>query len=205
MAFGDKIVSWVEAHPGESILIGGAGVLGIMWLLGFFSSSGSGGSSQGNNLASAYYGAEAQQAVVGGQIQVANIQATRDTAIAALETNGATAIAKTQAHAAITINGQNADASTTIGQQQLNATVSNNATALAITNSNNATAQAINASNNQASMMTDWMHNILPTEFSTYGANGFQTWLPGGGVFSTGGTLSPNQAAAAGYTNYPYN
>src|SRR5215813_9752041 len=130
----NKVIAWVEEHPWESVAIGAGGLILMIWLLGGFSkkSSGDGGAA---NMAAAYYAAEAQQAVVGGQIQVANIQATRDTAITGLETHAAVALGKIQANAATTINQQNADVSTNLGYDQLLATYSNNATTVATTDS----------------------------------------------------------------------
>ena len=187
MNFGGA-AKWVEAHPGESIIIGTVGLLAVLWILGVFSSAPAQSSSSAGsaNMAAAYYAAEAQQAVVGGQIQMANIAANASTAQAQL----AVQANATNANAATIINGQNADASTTIGQQGLNATLSNNSTALGITQSNNATA-----------LTTDWINNILPSEFALYGAGkGFQTQIPGvSGTFASWYTMSPNEAAAAGY------
>src|SRR5215831_13248319 len=103
-----EAITWIEAHPAESIVIGAGGVLALMWLFGAFSgpkaSDTSGGSA---NLAAAYYAAEAQQAVVGGQIQMANIAAAADVAKTGLTTRTATAINESNNNAAVLINGQN--------------------------------------------------------------------------------------------------
>jgi hypothetical protein len=89
------VVKWAEEHPylaGATVFGGG---LAILWLFGFFGpnkgsqSDGAGGSA---NMAGAYYAAEAQQAVVGGQIQMATIQSAADTAQMALQTDAAVKI-----------------------------------------------------------------------------------------------------------------
>jgi hypothetical protein len=197
---GGKIFSWVEAHPAESAIIGVGGVLVIMWMLGFFSSSSSAASSGASNMAAAYYAAEAQQAVVGGQIQVANIQATAGTAQALAGDTAATDISAINANAATTINGQNANVTTTLGDQQLNATYSNNATLLATTQANDAAATQISSAHDYSSLVSSYMNSVLPTELATYGGGqGWATSIPGFGTIQSGGELSPAQAAAAGY------
>lgn len=120
-----EVTAWVEAHPGESIVIGGGGLILILWLLGFFSSSQAAPSQ--DPLAAAYYAAEAQQAVVGGQIQMANINATASTAQDTINANAAQAIASTNANAAQIINGQNTGAAQTINQQSVDAAATINA------------------------------------------------------------------------------
>ena len=198
---GGKIVGWAEAHPGESILIGGVVVLGVMWLLGFFDGAPAQSDGGASNMAAAYYAAEAQQAVVGGQIQIATIGAAASTAQALAGDDAAVKINKAQTHAATIINGQNADTTTKLGGFALNATYSNNATSLAQTQSNNAAAVTINSANNLSSTLSDFLHNIWPTELATYGGNqGFVTSIPGLGTFQSGGALSPAQMMAAGYS-----
>jgi hypothetical protein len=117
-----SLTAWVEAHPGESVVIGGGGLLLLLWLLGFFSSSTQAAPSQ-DPLAAAYYAAEAQQAVVGGQIQMNNADTAAQTAQTGINANAATTIAATNATAAQTINGQNADAAQTINQAQVTGAV----------------------------------------------------------------------------------
>lgn len=142
-----RMVKWVEAHPTESILIGAGIIILILWLLGYF--SGSSASSGSSNLASAYYAAEAQQAVVGGQIQMANINATASTAQTAMNDSAAQAIALAGYGAQVTINGQNASAAQVINSDQVNGAVAINAAQVsgAVTmNANDAqAATAINA------------------------------------------------------------
>ena len=141
-------------------------------------------------MAAAYYAAEAQQAVVGGQIQMATIGAARDTAIAGLTADAMTKNSAITANAAMVVNGQNADATTTLGLYGLNATLSNNSTA-----------EAINKSNNSTALTLDWMNNILPSEFALYGSKGFYTSIPGvSGVFSSYYASNPDLARASGFS-----
>jgi hypothetical protein len=219
MTFADA-THWVEKHPTEAIIIGGASVIALLWLLGAFS-GGSKGDAGASNLASAYYAAEAQQAVVGGQIQQANIMATAATAQKTLDDNAAIAINAAQTHAAVRINGQNADAAQTINGQnvdaaqtinaqnvayatayasdQLQATYSNNSALVQTNAANNATAQAVNAANNQTSLMHDYVTAVLPQELAQYGGSGFSTNLTGSG-FLTSVLTNPNLAKGAGFT-----
>jgi hypothetical protein len=210
-----QVTGWVEQHPTESIVIGAGGLIAVLWLLGFFSGSSSASSSGSSNLASAYYAAEAQQAVVGGQIQVATIQSAAATAQNAAQVNGAVAVAKSQSKAATTINGQNATAATTINGQddataaaassnQLLATYSNNATAAEVTASNNSTAATINTNNINGSIMTSYINSIAAPELAkgilpdaTIGGVGGQG-LSLGTSGPVGGT--PSWYSAVGYT-----
>jgi hypothetical protein len=177
-----KVFAWIEAHPAEAGIIGVGGVVVIMWMLGFFSSSSSSSNSGASNMAAAYYAAEAQQAVVGGQIQVANIQATASTAQALAGDTAAVSINKAQTKAATTINGQNSNAS------------------VAMNASNNATAATITQSNNNAGIMASWINSILPAEINAYGASGFVTSTPLGGSYQSGGAIGPAEAASLGYS-----
>jgi hypothetical protein len=144
----NEVVGWAEHHPTESIIIGAGGVLAILWMLGYI---GGGSGTQGAadqtgstaNLAAAYYAAEAQQAVVGGQIQVATIQAAAATAMNSSNNNAAVAINAAQTGAATTINQQNVGGALGLGEQNLQATYNNNATAGAIAQSNNYTAMQV--------------------------------------------------------------
>lgn len=182
-------IDWAQEHPVESVVIGAGGLIFVLWLFGAFSKGGGSGDSAAQGMVAAYYAAEAQQAVVGGQIQVANIAATRDTAIAGLTTDAATKIAKTQANAAKTINSQNAGVS-----------IANINAGLEAVKSSNATAAQIADSANKTSILQTFMNSILPAEFATYGAAGIQTSIPGLGVFTTGIASNPNAWAASGYT-----
>jgi hypothetical protein len=191
-------VKWVEAHPTESIIIGGASVIALLWLLGAFGGSKSADSGS-SSLASAYYAAEAQQAVVGGQIQQANIAATAATAQMGLQTDAAVKINEAQTGAAVTINGQNANAATTIGNQQLLATYSNDGAAVQMNASNNAALVQANYDSGQASQMNNFISNVLPTELATYGQLGFTTNV-GNQKFSSGQWSNPSIARASGYS-----
>jgi hypothetical protein len=216
---GGKILGWAEAHPAQAVMAGGVIVLGVLWLLGVFDRPQQQSDGGASNMAAAYYAAEAQQAVIGGQIQVANIAATRDTAIAGLETDAAVKLGNIQANAAQTINQQNADVSTKLGEfgleatksehwllkmlgeYGLNATYSNNATAQAINASNNATAQSINYDNNLTTRLMDYFHTVLPQEFAAFPGRGLSTYIPGIGQLELwGGSHGPNEARAAGYS-----
>jgi hypothetical protein len=186
------MAKWMEAHPTESIVIGAGGLIAVLWMFGAFSKSAPASSADAGtaNMAAAYYAAEAQQAVVGGQIQVANINATATTAQASIAANAATAINASNANAAITVNGQNADATTTLGLYGLNATLSNNATTLGVAQSDNS-----------AALTTDFMNNIFPMEMANTPGSGFNTNIPGvSGTFSYWGATNPNAALAAGFS-----
>lgn len=179
----DGVLKWVEAHPAESAIIGIGGVVVILWALGFFSSKPAASADAGTaNMAAAYYAAEAQQAVVGGQIQVANIAATASTAQALAGDSAAVSINKAQTKAAVAINGQNSNASVTMNA------------------SNNQAATTIADTTARASTLMSWINNILPTEIATYGASGFTTSIPGIGTYQSGGALDPATAAKTGYT-----
>ena len=206
-----KITGWVEAHPTESIVIGAGGLIAILYLLGYFSSSSS-GSSGASSLASAYYAAEAQQAVVAGQIQADTVLSTAQTAQVNAQANAAVAINAAQSGAAVTINGQNAGAATTInqslGSDALLSTENSNAAALSAVQSSNATAATINASNNTAGIFQTILGSLLPTEIAQGGGYGVLN-IPGFGGFSAlktiptlndmvAGGLTPQQAALAG-------
>lgn len=208
-------VHWVEAHPLESLLIGGGSVLVIAWALGAFSGGGSGANAGASNLASAYYAAEAQQAVVGGQIQQATIAAAASTAQTGINANAAVAINAANQNAATTINGQNVGAATTINGQQialgiqqsadaLQATYSNNGAAVAENAANNASAQAIAANNNQSSLWSIILGKLLPQEMAQASATGStaQLTIPGFGSFASTpvSVWDFNALANAGYS-----
>ena len=165
--------TWVTDHPTESIVIGLGGLLVVLWALGVFKGGAASSASAGaSNLAGAYYAAEAQQAVVSGQIQAATIGAAAATAQSAASDNAAVAINAANANAATIINGQNTGASVAINDSSNNAAVAINAAnninteqlgyygyltsavgsnnALLATYSNNDTAVKTNAANNSA-------------------------------------------------------
>jgi hypothetical protein len=193
-----SVISWTEAHPVEAFVIGAGGTLALLWLFGAFS-GGSGSQSTAAagtaNMAAAYYAAEAQQAVVGGQIQMANINATAQTAQTALTTNGAVAINAAQQNAAEIINGQNADSA-------LNATYSNNAAIVATNASNNASANYIANNATSATSFNQLMGLIIPGEMARVGAGSYNIYTPSGTIGVTGGLSSmgtPDYYQQAGY------
>ncbi len=203
-----ELTVWVEAHPGESILIGGGGLIFILWLLGYFSPSASAPAQ--DPLAAAYYAAEANQAVVAGQIQNTTLTTARDTAVAGIQANAAVAINAAQTGAATVINGQNTGAAQNInlglGADALQATYSNNATGLAVAQSNNAMFQTVNAANNLTSQMNTFTNAVVAPELAAHGQAAFATpfgafninpagFLPDVNVMTSMG-LSPDQANA---------
>lgn len=151
MDFGD-MVKWAEGHPVPTVIIGAGGLIAILWMLGYIGGgSAQQGADQGTqNMAAAYYAAEAQQAVVGGQIQMATIQAAAATAINNANDNAAVELGHTQATAAMTINAQNVGGALGLGAQNLQATYSNNQTARQIAVNNAHAAENIAATNANA-------------------------------------------------------
>lgn len=82
----EKVTHFISAHPGQAALFGGVAVLALIY---FFGRGNSGGQNTGDAaLRNAYFQAEAIQAQSGAAIQVANIQAGRDTALATIGTQG---------------------------------------------------------------------------------------------------------------------
>lgn len=184
-----KVVEWAEAHPTEAILIGGAGVLVILYLMGFFgSNSASNSASQGaSNMAAAYYAAEAQQAVVGGQIQEATINDAATTAQVQDQVQGAVAINQAQQTAATTIAGS-----------QLGAVQSTNSANVAIAQSNNAALVNGQETALQTTLGQTMLGTIVPQELALSGGTaGFN--LPGLGVAN----VDPLSQAVATSPNSP--
>lgn len=189
------IMTWAEEHPAASIAIGLVFVLFVLWLFGAFKGSAKQSDGGASNMAAAYYAAEAQQAVVGGQIQVATIQANRDTAINAAQTDAAVKLGKIQAKAATTINTTNAG----VAVQNINAQVAMNA-------SNNATAAQIAETQTRGSLLSEFFHSILPTEIANMGQTNFSLGIPGFGTFSQSrGLDSPTNLLAAGFSQAQIN
>jgi len=89
-------VQWAEQHPLPAAGIVFGGGLVLLWALGFFSRSGSNDSGTAN-MAAAYYAAEAQQAVIGGQIQQTTLTTAATTKQAEIQAHAATSIAQIQA------------------------------------------------------------------------------------------------------------
>jgi hypothetical protein len=215
-----EVGTWIEDHKTESIVIGAGGVIVLLWLLGYFSSSSS-GDSGASNLASAYYAAEAQQAVVGGQIQMATVNDAAQTAQVGLQANAAVAINAAQTGAAVTINGQNTSTAATINQSnndaltaqtgivsnnQLQATYSNNAYAYATAVSNNNTAIATNTANNNTSLLSTYINSVMAPELAYQAKAGVISpdaggVIPGIGAISVSQTAgSPGQLKAVGFS-----
>lgn len=194
----EKAIAWIEAHPIEATLIGLGGVIALMWLFGFFGSkqSSDGGAS---SLAAAYYAAEAQQAVIGGQIQQANIAATRDTAIAGIQANAAEAINQSNNNASTTINGQNVGATVQLGNYQLLATQANDAMQIATNDSNNRYRYATARDAATASVFNTYATSIAPAEIAISGGSRLSSPF---GYFGTdtGDQRTPNLLASQGYT-----
>jgi hypothetical protein len=200
-----EIVVWTEAHPVEATVIGAGGLIAFLWLFGFFG-SGKSANSGASNLAAAFYAAEAQQAVVGGQIQQTTLLTAADTAKTKIQADAAVAINSANTTAATTINGQNATAATTINtslsHDALLRTYSNNSTATAINKSNNETAATIADSNNKASVWQTIMGVLMPAELAYGGGYGAVNAGPYGGArtYVPGAAPSISGLIAAGYT-----
>lgn len=193
----DKAIAWIEAHPVEATLIGLGGVVLLLYVFGVFGKSSSDGGA--SSLAAAYYAAEAQQAVVGGQIQQANIQATRDTAIAGIQANAAEAINQSNNNASTMINSQNVGAAMQLGDYQLLATESNNATTVATNDSNNRYAFATARDAATASVFNSYAQFVAPSEIAVSGGSRLSSPF---GYFGTdtGDQRTPNLLASQGYT-----
>jgi hypothetical protein len=194
-----ELTAWVEANPGKSILIGGGLVIFLLWIFGAFSKSSAGDGGQ-SSLAAAYYAAEAQQAVVGGQIQMANISANASTAQELIKANAAQAINATNATAATTINSQQGNVLMDVSSKQLTLGLNNNATLLAGQQNNNATAlEALKAGIAGQETITA-LNTVIPQEIAVTGGFG-NFYLPGGQTLSvnTGASFSPDWYKAQGF------
>jgi hypothetical protein len=205
MSFED-LLAWIEAHPWQAALIGGVGVLVILWLFGFFGSSSQQSSGDGG-LMSAYYAAEAQQASVGAQLQAHQDDLAAATNQAQIQANAAEAIATTAANMQTTINSQNVTGAEALGADQLFATYSNNATVVTTNAANNAAATAIAGEAAHASIMTTFLDKVVPLEIKKTGGT-FGATIDGGS-FSIGrpgkiATLSPKRLKQLGYTSAQY-
>lgn len=189
-----ELTTWVEANPGKATLIGAGIVIFLIWIFGGFSSSKSSDNGQ-SSLAAAYYAAEAQQAVVGGQIQQATIGAA-----------AATATAKIQADAATTINAQNTTAATTIS-------TTNTAAALSANNTNTAAAVQMNQDLIHGTEAMGFINNVIPLEQlltggrdTNYTIGDLIPGLPNGTLqVWGGGGFTPQSLAQAGYTTTQIN
>lgn len=175
-----ELEAWVEANPGKSILIGGGLVLFLLWIFGAFSKS---ATSNGGSLAAAYYAAEAQQAVIGGQIQQATIAAAAQTAQAGIAANAATAINAANTNAAITINQNQGVVVSHLADQQLNATLSNNATIQNVNATNTAAALAAHEASINGAEALAYINTVIPQELKITGGFG-NFFLPNGQALS---------------------
>jgi hypothetical protein len=103
----ENVKAFFHKHPIESALLGGAAIIALYIAFKPRASSDGG---QEAALQNAYFQAEAIQAQSGAAIQVANIQAGRDTAIAKLAADTSTTNATTWANEDIAVTNSNNDA-----------------------------------------------------------------------------------------------
>lgn len=151
-----ELMAWIEKNPGMALVIGGGGLLAVMYLMGAFSPTPAATDQSGaSNLAAAYYNAEAQQATIGGQIQMTTLNDAAATAINNSNNNAAVAINTAQVGAAQTINQQNVNGAINVAGQALQATYSNNAAAVQVAQSNNNLAATIGGLQLQAVQVND--------------------------------------------------
>lgn len=197
VAFAEHPLGWAEEHPyvSAAVIVGGVAV--IYWL--FFSGSGNSSANAAAagqaNMAAAYYAAEAQQAVAGTQLNIA-----QDANLTAVKTQ------QIQADAAVSINASNNQAQTTLAKYWSDsANVQANDTA--------ATAAAHDAYNAQvalagyqAGLATTAMQTIMPQEIALSGGYGAFA-IPGMGTaaINTQGNYNPSVLAAQGYTQTQIN
>lgn len=210
-------VQWAEAHPylaGATVFGGG---LAILWLFGFFGpnkgseSDGSGGSA---NLAGAYYAAEAQQAVVGGQIQMTTLQTAADTAQMALQTDAAVKInasndttaaliASSMYSADVTKAGYGADVAKTLGFYGAQTAQVQSADARMTQATHDLYNYQTNADALHAGMYNNFVNTIVAPElalgggFANISTPGIGQFYIAGGPYSTS---TPDAARAAGYS-----
>lgn len=83
----EKIKAFIHQHPAQAALMGGVAVLAVLYFFGRSGGSNQGQGAQEAALQNAYFQAEAIQAQAGSNIQVANIQANRDTTLAQIGSN----------------------------------------------------------------------------------------------------------------------
>jgi hypothetical protein len=203
-------------HPyitGGSIVVGG---LGILWLFGFFDKAPSGGADAGTqNMAAAYYAAEAAQAAAGAEIQSISLQTTAKTAQTKISADAAVAINDANTGAATIINAQNTGSANTINQQntgrdiavtglttsgQIQQTQINANAATSQNESNNATAVRTATIGADASTLNTAFRTVLPQELALNG-QGAVVSLPQGIVgISSGGPTSIDFLLAQGFT-----
>jgi hypothetical protein len=185
-----KIGGWAQDHPyATGGIILGIGLL-LLWYLGYFSSSGGSSGQQGqSSLAGAYYAAEAQQAVVAGQIQTTTLQEA-----------GATNRASIAALAAVDLGKQKENVSEAgfISDQTIART---NADAASYQlDSNNKSALDLAKVADTASSNYEIYHTIIPQELAQSGT--FTFFGGGQQIYSAPvfGTATPISLQQQGYT-----
>lgn len=106
-------VALAKKYPTETAIIAGVGVLGLLYVFGFFGGGSSGG---GSNAAAdaAYFSAQSAQAQAGDAVQVAQIQANASTAQAAIAGNVSTTNNTTWANADLSTTENNNQAATAV-------------------------------------------------------------------------------------------
>jgi hypothetical protein len=199
MAEGNEIIAWIEKNPVPSIAIGAVVVIGGMYLLGYFTpaQSSSGGS---QNLAAAYYAAEAATATAGTQLQMETVRDTNQTAQVTAQANAAQAIASTEANMYTTLGGQTAGTATTLYNDELLSSQTNANDAMQTANVNADYAYRTSLAGTNAGILQSAFNTIIPQELALSGGGaGFS--LPGvGTIWTQGGAVSPSVLAAQGYT-----
>lgn len=108
----EKVTAFFHKHPVESALLAAVAVIALYFA--FKPSASSGANNQQAALQNAYFQAEGLQAQSGAAIQVANINAGRDVAIAGIAGSTSTANATTYANESVANTAAN-DAAQTAG------------------------------------------------------------------------------------------
>jgi hypothetical protein len=166
-----EITSWIEDHPyatGGIVIVGG---LALLWLFGFFgSSSTASADTSGNNLAAAYYSAEAAQATAGTQLQMATVAYGNQTAQVQAQANAAEAIASTQANMYTTLGSQTSSTAQLMYNDQLLSSQTNANDALNAANTNANYQYLTSVAGDQAQQYGDYAGMIIPSENAAYAA-----------------------------------
>ena len=191
----DKLMAWAEAHPMPAgVIVFGVGLL-ILWWMGIIGSSGT-AADQTNaaaaqtqqQLATAYYAAEAAQATAGTQLQLATVQA-----------DAATNIAMANDNAAVSVNAAQQQTAqlgyTTGGQVAL--TQANDA--LAANNANSLYAYQTAVATGQASNYNTLLATTIPYELALTGNSNIYGNLAGTNYGLTSSGVAPRLISV----NYP--
>lgn len=197
----ENVVNWVEKNPWLAGIIGIGGVLILLWLFGFFSSSTSQTSSS-NGLAAAYYNAEAAQTTAGTQLQMATEAYAAQTAQDQIQATGAESIAQTQANMYTTLGQQNAGTTTALGNDQLLASENSNNDALSASQIAGSYALQTAQAGYNAGVLNNFISNVMPQELAFTGSSTI-LGLPGAGDIQIGPVAGPvniNTLEAAGYS-----